>query len=77
MNSIANTVTSLKWGSIAFTVLWTGWMIWWSGDFHVANVIILAICGSVAGYLWFCAMRWQFRRMGMLPRESSSGTTAK
>ena len=77
MNSITNTVASLKWGSIAFTVLWTGWMIWWSGDFHAANVIILAICGSVAGYLWYRLMCRQFRRMGMLSREGSSGTTAK
>ena len=66
----------LKWSSVAFTVLWTGWMIWWSGDLHAANIVILAICGSLAGYFWFRAMRWQFRRMGMLPRQNQPGSTA-
>ena len=46
MNSITNPVTSLKWSSIAFAVLWTGWMVWWSGDFAPANIIILTICGA-------------------------------
>ena len=78
MNSITNpVVTSLKWGSIAFAVLWTGWMIWSSGDFAAANIIILTICGSLVGYLWYRLMCWLFRRMGMLPREGSPGTTAK
>ena len=67
----------LKWSSVAFTVLWTAWMIWWSGDLHAANIIILTICGAVAGYLWFLAMRWQFRRMGMLPRQNQPGSTAR
>ena len=71
-----NPTSRLKWSSVAFTVLWTGWMIWWSGDFHAANIIILTICGAIAGYFWFCAMRWQFRRKGMLPRQDSPGSTA-
>ena len=33
-----------------------------------ANIIILSICGAVAGYLWYRAMRWSFRRMKLLPR---------
>ncbi|MBR1123001.1 hypothetical protein JQ628_15855 [Bradyrhizobium lablabi] len=77
MNSIADAITRLKWGSIAFAVLWTGWMIWWSGDFGPANIVILAICGAAAGYLWYRLMCWQFRRMGMLARENPQGTTAK
>jgi hypothetical protein len=67
----------LKWSSVAFTVLWTGWMIWWSGDYDAANIIILTICGSIAGYFWFLAMRWQFRRRGMLPRQDSPGSGAR
>ena len=67
----------LKWSSVAFTVLWTGWMIWWSGDFDTTNIVILTICGAIAGYLWFRAMRWQFRRMGMLPRQNQPGSTAR
>jgi UDP-N-acetylmuramyl pentapeptide phosphotransferase/UDP-N-acetylglucosamine-1-phosphate transferase len=77
MSSIADSVTRLKWGSIAFAVLWIGGMIWWSGDFGPANIIILTICGAVAGYFWYRLMCWQFRRMGMLARENSKGTTAK
>ena len=77
MNSITNPVSSLKWGSIAFAVLWTAWMIWWSGNLALANIIIVAICGAVAGYLWYRLMCWQFRLMGLLPRENAPGTTAK
>jgi hypothetical protein len=77
MNSIRNSVIPLKWSATAFAVLWTGWMIWWSGDFAPANIIILTICGALAGYLWYRLMRWQFRRMGMLTHEGSPGTTAK
>ena len=46
-------------------------MLWWGGSFERANVILLAICGIVAGYVWYRAMRWQFQRTGMLPRNES------
>ncbi|MDD1519961.1 hypothetical protein DCG74_14145 [Bradyrhizobium sp. WBAH42] len=59
----------LKAGAIVFTLLWTAWMMWWSGSFSSANVVILALCGAAVGYLWYRAMRWQFERMGMLPRR--------
>ena len=62
-----NPATSLKWSAVAFTVLWTGWMLWWSGIYDAANIIILPICGGIAGYGWYRIMRWQFRRRGMLP----------
>ena len=65
--SAMNSVARLKLSAVAFTVLWTGWMIWWSGIYDAPNMIILTICGSVAGYAWYRAMRWQFRRKGMLP----------
>jgi uncharacterized membrane protein YdbT with pleckstrin-like domain len=59
-----NPTTPLKIGAIAFTVLWTGLMVWWSGSFAVANIVILTICGALACYLWYRFMRyWQFRRM--------------
>ena len=77
MNSITDPVARLKWSSAAFAILWTGWMIWWSGNFEPANIIILSICGAVAGYLWYRLMCWQFRRMGMLARQNSHGTTSK
>jgi hypothetical protein len=63
--------TPLKLSAIAFTVLWSGWMLWWSGSYEPANIIILAVCGSVAGYLWYRMMRWCFRRMRLLPDDSA------
>ena len=59
--------TPLKLCAIAFTVLWSGWMLWSSGSYEPANIIILAVCGSIAGYLWYRIMRWCFRRMHLLP----------
>ena len=56
----------LKAGAIVFTLLWTAWMTCWSGSASSANVVVLALCGAVVGYLWYRAMRWQFERMGML-----------
>lgn len=47
-------------------------MMWWSGSFSSANVVILALCGAAVGYLWYRAMRWQFERMGMLSRREDS-----
>lgn len=59
----------LKAGAIIFTVLWTAWMMWWSGSFSSVSLVILAMCGAAVGYVWYRAMRWQFERMGMLPRS--------
>ena len=69
-----NPITRLKLGSVLFTVLWTGGMVWWSGAYDPANVIILSLCGAVAGYFWYRAMRWQFRLTGMLSRDDTVGT---
>jgi hypothetical protein len=55
-----NPTKQLKLSAIAFTVVWAGWMLWWSGSLDPANVIILAICGAAAGYFWYRAMRWIF-----------------
>ena len=66
-----NPTTSLKWSAVAFTILWTGWMLWWSGIYDAPNIIILTVCGSLAGYFWYRIMRWQFRRRGMLPRSET------
>jgi hypothetical protein len=64
-----NPTTPLKFSAIVFAILWTGWMLWWSGSFAPANVVILSICGSVAGVGWFFAMRFIFQHRGLLPRE--------
>ncbi|MVT49862.1 hypothetical protein GPL17_05095 [Bradyrhizobium yuanmingense] len=68
-HDMSHPLLPLKAGAIVFTLLWTAWMMWWSGSFSSANVIILALCGAAVGYLWYRAMRWQFERMGMLPRR--------
>jgi len=62
--------TQLKLCAIMFTVLWTAWMLWSFGSFDGANVIVMSICGSGAGCAWYRAMRWQFRRSGMLARDA-------
>jgi hypothetical protein len=72
-----NPATSLKLSSTAFAVLWTGWMLWWSGSFDRVNIIMLMICGVLVGYGWYRAMRWQFRRRGMLPPDQHSAGSAK
>jgi hypothetical protein len=61
--------TPLKLNAIAFAVLWTAWMVWWSGIFDFANIAILTASGVLAAWLWFRAMRWYFRRIGLLPRN--------
>lgn len=61
----------LKSAAIAFTVLWTGGMLWWSGEYHPANIIILSACGAGAGYFWYRAMYWSFRRMHLLPDHTA------
>jgi glycopeptide antibiotics resistance protein len=61
--------TPLKLSAIAFTLLWSGWMLWWSGEYDLGNIIILAVCGAIAGYVWYRVMRWFFRRMSLLPHD--------
>jgi hypothetical protein len=55
----------LKLGAVAFAVLWTLWMLSWSGSFDRVNILMLSICGAIVGYAWYRAMRWQFRRKGL------------
>ena len=71
-----NPTTPLKLSAIAFAVLWTIWMVWWSGAFDRVNVIMLTICGIAVGYGWYRAMRWQFRRRGMLPPKQRRADAA-
>jgi len=40
----------MKLCSIAFAVLWVSWMVWWSGIYQPANIIILSVGGAAAGY---------------------------
>ena len=56
----------LKLSAVVFTVLWVVWMVWWSGSFDRVNVMMLTICGGVAGYAWYRVMRWRLLR-GRVP----------
>ena len=56
----------LKLGAVVFTVLWVVWMVWWSGSFDPVNIMMLTICGGVAGYAWYRVMRWRLPR-GRVP----------
>jgi predicted PurR-regulated permease PerM len=53
-----NPTTGLKLSATFFAVFWTAGMVWWSGIFEAANIIITVICGGIAGYLWYRIMRW-------------------
>jgi hypothetical protein len=55
--------TPLKLGAVAFAVLWTLWMMWRSGPLDRVNIAMLTICGALAGYLWYLAMRFVFGRL--------------
>ena len=60
----------LKFGAVIFAILWTAWMVCWSGSDDGVNVIISSLCGTAVGYGWYRAMRWQFQRKGLLPQDA-------
>jgi uncharacterized membrane protein YfcA len=63
----------LKLAAVFFTIFWIGGMLWWSGEYHPAYIIPLAVCGSIGGYLWYLAMRWVFQRMHLLNGDHGGG----
>jgi hypothetical protein len=63
----------LKLGAIFFTIFWIGGMLWWSGEYHPAYIILLTVCGTIAGYLWYLAMRWVFQHMRPLNGDHGTG----
>jgi membrane associated rhomboid family serine protease len=48
--------------ALVFAVLWTIFMVLWSGDYGVVNVVILSVGGLIAGFAWAWAMAWIERR---------------
>jgi hypothetical protein len=72
--TVMDQATRLKWAAVAFTIFWIGGMLWWSGEYQPANIVILAVCGTVGGYLWYRAMRWFFQRMHLLPLTGDHGS---
>src|SRR3954469_25752271 len=71
--TVMDQATPLKWAAVAFTVFWIGGMLWWSGEYHPANIVILAVCGIVGGYLWYLAMHWVFGCMHLLSPNGDHG----
>ena len=71
MTSKAN--RSLKRGAIVTAILWTCWMIWWSGSLAPADIIILSICGAAFGYVWYVAMRFVLAHMRRSPGDGDEG----
>jgi hypothetical protein len=65
-----NRSSPLKLGAWVFAVLWTAWMIWWSGSLDRVNIVMLSVCGAAVGYLWYLGMRFAFRRMGLGPADA-------
>ena len=63
----------LKFAAVFFAAFWIGGMLWWSGEYHPAYIILLAVCGSLGGYLWYLAMRWVFSHMHLLDRNGDRG----
>jgi drug/metabolite transporter (DMT)-like permease len=55
---VMSDLTLLKLAALMFAVLWTGWMLWSSESLETANIVMLAICGALAGYFWYRAMRY-------------------
>ena len=63
----------LKLSGVAFTIFWIGGMLWWSGEYHPAYIILLAVCGSIGGYIWYLAMSWMFQHGHLPPLNGDQG----
>jgi hypothetical protein len=63
---------ALRFGAIAFAVLWAGWMMLSSGSLDAVSMTILIVCAGLAGYAWYRVMRWSFRRIMLLPDGEQS-----
>lgn len=57
--------TQLRLASIAFAVVWTGFMWWSSRPLHAGDAVLLAACGALGGICWYFGygrwFRWYFR----------------
>jgi hypothetical protein len=48
--------------AVAFAVLWTGFMLWWSAPLEMASTIILVVTGAILGLLWYWLFGLWYRR---------------
>jgi hypothetical protein len=71
-----NPFIPLKWGAAIAAMVWTGWMLWWSGSLEIGNVVILTIIGAVFGFAWYFAMRLAFKHIFRLAPDGTPMETA-
>ncbi len=67
-----NPTPGLKWSAAFFGVFWTVGMVWLRGAYDPGYILVTAIGGSVAGYLWYLVMRRIFL-LRQAPSEKPSG----
>ena len=48
--------------ALAFAVLWTAGMLWWTWPHDAASAVTLVIAGAIAGLLWYWIFGWWNRR---------------
>jgi hypothetical protein len=68
--------SDLKICSVAFAVFWTALVLWWSESFDCVTVMIAVLCGSLAGYGGYRAMRRQPPRGTAASRRSDHSIPA-
>lgn len=50
-------------GAVFFAIFWTAFMVWWSANYTVQNIAIMAAIGALVASFWFFAMkRYAFPR---------------
>jgi hypothetical protein len=69
-----NSFTTLKWGSVVLAIFWTGWMMYWTGSFDVAAIVIWSICGAAFGVFWYFGMRLAFKHIFLLAPDGTPMT---
>jgi hypothetical protein len=52
-------------------------MMWSSGSFDRASVMVLLVCAALAGYVWYRMMRWSFRHMMQLGESEQGGPSER
>jgi hypothetical protein len=63
MGSVMDTPLHRHLIALGFAFFWIVFMVLWSGEYSVVNIVILTVCGLLAGYFWVWAM---VRIMGRL-----------
>jgi hypothetical protein len=58
-----NDLNRLRLGSIVFALVWTVFMVWWTGADDTVSTMLISLSGAIVGATWYGAMRrWAIRR---------------